>query len=1076
MKIFFKRPLLKLVKITGISIGSLLLLLYMLPILFPGTIGDKIKSWTNKSIEGEINFSKVRLSFFTHFPSFTLNLYDFTLKGSAPFKTDTLIAADNIAFGINLKSLFFDKKINIDKIFLSEASMNVKVNEKGEANYNIYITDKNKQQAITDSTNTALRLEKISITNSHLIYNDASVDMLIDAKGFNYNGNGDLSEAIFDLHSRAEIDSLDFSFANAPYLKNKKVNADLITKINTNSLSFLFQQNKLLINKLPVQFNGKLDFLKNGYDLDFTASSTNSDLDDFVTALPPQYITWQKNTTIKGITDLLLTLKGKYIASSNTMPNFAFNMKIREGSVQYIKAPVPASNLFLNLQTTMPSLNTDSLLVKVDSLFFNIDKDYFSAVINTTGIAHPFVHARIDASMDLEKMDKALGLQTMDLKGKCTLHFTAKGKYASGPNPKSIRHENVLLSIPSFNLDANLANGYFKYATLPQAASNISFDVSSSCPDNDYNNTGLSITNLSAIALNNFIKGHVSVDNLKNKMIDAGLQSSINLNEIKNIFPLKDLDIKGLLKFNITAKGRYDAASKKFPLTVADIVLTKGSIQTSYYPNPISNIEITAKAVNAGGTLKDQELTVQPAYFQFEGKPFEVQATFKNFDNIGYDIKAHGELDVAKIYKVFSRKGLDVTGNIKANLHLQGTQSDALNKNYGRLNNEGTLELKDIATATEYLPKPFIIREGLFKFQQDKMWFNNFTAVYGQSDMHMNGYLQNVIAYALSNDAVLKGNFNLQSNYFNVDEWMVYGTDETNKQHVSNTSKADTAAIGTGVVMIPANWDVTLTANAKKVVFNGINLHNAKGNLAIDKGLLTLQKTGFSLIGSETLMDAAYSSKSINSAAFDFHIDAKDFDIKKAYDSIKLFRDMATAAGKAQGIVSLNYSVKGKLDGNMKPIYPSLEGGGVLSVKKVKVKGFKLFTAVSSKTGKDSISNPDVSKVDIKTKIKNNLITLERFKIKMLGFRLRMEGQTSLDGKLNLKLRLGLPPLGIIGIPMRVKGTQENPLIKMGKGDQEELSETEYKEEGIQPEKKLEEKKEDAKNREERNQKENKPQ
>jgi AsmA protein len=36
---------------------------------------------------------------------------------------------------------------------------------------------------------------------------------------------------------------------------------------------------------------------------------------------------------------------------------------------------------------------------------------------------------------------------------------------------------------------------------------------------------------------------------------------------------------------------------------------------------------------------------------------------------------------------------------------------------------------------------------------------------------------------------------------------------------------------------------------------------------------------------------------------------------------------------------------------------------------------------------------------------------------------------------MNLKFRIGLPPLGIIGIPMTVTGTQENPKVKRGKGD-----------------------------------------
>lgn len=523
-------------------------------------------------------------------------------------------------------------------------------------------------------------------------------------------------------------------------------------------------------------------------------------------------------------------------------------------------------------------------------------------------------------------------------------------------------------------------------------------------------------------------------------MVDASLQANVDLAAIKKIYPLKNIDLEGLLQLNLTSKGQYELADNKFPLTVADISLSNGSIKTPYYPGPVSKIQVTAKAVNAGGTLKAQELFIEPASFMFEGKPFSIVASFKNFENILYDVKANGELDIARIYKVFLKKGLDVTGYVKADCRLQGTQNDAVNGHYNKLHNEGTLQLKDIATTTEYLPQPFVIKEGLFVFSQDKMQFHHFKALYGQTDMSMDGYLQNVLGYIMSPKAMLKGSFGLRSQNINVDEWMVFGAAQT-KDSAARTSAES------GVLVVPANLDLSITAHAGKVSFKGIDISDAKGELGLSNGVLSIKNTGFNLLGSVTSMDAVYSNTGINRASFDMKIDARDFDVKKAYDSIRLFRDMATVAGKSQGIVSLNYSVKGKLDGNMQPLYPSLEGGGVLSVKSVKIKGFKLFTAVSSKTGKDSVANPDVSKVEIKSRIKNNIISFERFKIKMAGFRLRMEGQASFDGHLKMKMRLGLPPLGIIGIPMNVTGTQENPKIKLGRGNNEALSETEYKEE-----------------------------
>ena len=350
--------------------------------------------------------------------------------------------------------------------------------------------------------------------------------------------------------------------------------------------------------------------------------------------------------------------------------------------------------------------------------------------------------------------------------------------------------------------------------------------------------------------------------------------------------------------------------------------------------------------------------------------------------------------------------------------------------------------LKNIKTTTEYLPKPFIIKEGLFTFNQDKMSFNNFSATYGASDFNMNGYMQNVINFTLSEAAVLKGNFTFTSNFINLDEFMMGGPSTQKTEVKTNENKTPTST-ETVVIIIPSNLDLNLSATAKKITFGELNIHESKGNLTVNQGKLNLSNSSLNIIGCNVNMNALYYNETSNRAFFDFKVLAKDFDIKKAYNEIKMFREMATAAEKAEGIVSLDYKVNGKLDANMQPIYPSLVGGGKLSVKKVKMMGFKMFGAVSKKTDTKAIKNPDVSEVDINTTIKNNIITIERFKFKVAGFRPRIEGTTSFDGKLNIKMRLGLPPLGILGIPMTITGTQENPKVKLGK-QTEDLQETEY--------------------------------
>jgi AsmA protein len=251
--------------------------------------------------------------------------------------------------------------------------------------------------------------------------------------------------------------------------------------------------------------------------------------------------------------------------------------------------------------------------------------------------------------------------------------------------------------------------------------------------------------------------------------------------------------------------------------------------------------------------------------------------------------------------------------------------------------------------------------------------------------------------------------------------------------------------VASGVVVVPPNFDIQFDATADKVNLDNLILEKLNGSMAITQGKLVLNNSSVDIIGCNVKTELVYQSESPSRANFDFKIAAQNFDVQRAYKEIKLFREMASAAENAEGIISLDYKVAGKLNENMQPIFPSLTGGGTLSVKNVKMKGFKLFGAVSEKTGKEAINNPDLSKVDIKTTIKNNLITIERFKFKVAGFRPRMEGQTSFDGALNIKMRLGLPPLGIIGIPMKITGTKDDPKVSFGR-QSEDLKETQYEE------------------------------
>ena len=902
MPFSFKHTALKVLKISGIVIAGILLLLFLIPLIFPGKIASEVKKVANERLDTKMDFTKSRLSFFTHFPSLTVSLDDLSLTGSAPFGNDTLLKAEQVAFGINLKRLIFDNEVKINKLYVSKALINIMVNQKGQANYNIYIAPEDTKN--TTEEGTAIRLERIDLEDCHVKYNDRSAKILVDAKGFNYIGKGNLSEDIFDLNTDAKIDSVDFYYNKTAYLRKKEVRADLITRINTHALSFILQKNELKINKLPLKFTGLFSILRDGYKINIKAASENTTLKDLFSVMPPEYLTWMNETEISGNSDLLFTFKGNYNVAKKQKPDLAFNMKVNKGAINYQNAPAPLTDFQMDLNAVMPQLDVEKLLINLNTMKFKVgEKDYFNAYLHSKGFTEMDVNASVKGALDLATVDAALGLNTIDL--------------------------------------------------------------------------------------------------------------------------------HGILKTNIQARGTFSNTKKLFPKTIGGISLRNGSLKTDAYPNPITDITFIANVLNKAGTFKDLIISVAPASFVFEGNPMYVNATLSDFSDLAYNAKIKGELNVGRIYKVFSRKGVDITGYAKADLSLKGKQSYATNGQYDKLDNKGTIILKNIKATSELFPKAFFIKQGNFRFQNEKMWFERFNASYGKSDFAINGYLLNTINYFLESHGTLSGDFNMKSKLINVNEFMALEKGENTDRNLEVEYAKEDHPKMSGVVIIPKNLNVALTTNVEKVEYNGLVLNKLTGKIGISKGNFFLENTNFNIIDCILGINAQYRDESPTTANFDAHFTARDFSVQRAYKEIPMFHDMVTAAEKAEGIISIDYKVKGDLDGNMGPIYESLEGAGTINLRDVKVKGLKLFEGISSQTGQKSLDDPGLEGIEIKSTIDNNLIHIEPFTFSVASFKPTIKGTTSFDGLLDLRMRLGLPPFGIIGFPIVITGTHQEPKIKI---------------------------------------------
>ena len=1024
-----KKVLFNILKITGLTVGSVLLMLFLLPALFPGAVTGKIKQWTNESITGELNFSRIRLSFFKHFPSLTLTLYDFSLTGSEPFAADTLMAGRSISFGINLASLFAETMV-VDQFFVEGALINVQVDEQGRANYNIYQGSADTAAAASDTTDTRLNINGIFINHSRLVYHDRSIPLIIRADGFRYEGRGNLADSQFDLQSNLHADSLDFIFDGTAYVQRKRLEADLLTGINTSSLTFRFARNNLLINKLPVDFTGSMSILRDGYDIDLKVISGVTDFGNIFSALPPDYDDWFAGTQFGGQSRITVEMGGSYRAATGQAPDLSVGLWVHDGSIQYQATPAPLEHVWINGAVHLPGLNPDSIRLAVDTLNFQLADGKTEASLLLKGLDRPFVKASIVSNINLRLLDQALGLSNLDLQGELSLNGQLEGVYRTGQNPGRIRPDTVITAIPAFRLNAELSGGYFHYQDLPLALEQLAGRVQSACASGNPKDLSFSVSGFTAKLGEGQIAADLSAEIPENR-IKAAVKARLQLDDLARAVPLEGYELAGALVADLSADGVFNPGNRSFPAANGAVQLTGGRILTPYYPHPIEQVQVSA-GIQAD-RYDNLAVSLQPVSFVFEGQPFQVTARVSNPGNLQYRIRADGALDLGRIYQVFAMQGYGVAGRLQAHLDLNGAAADPLS---GR--NTGELRVSDLVLRSDDYPAPFLIPKATLRFDQDKAWLDQTLLRYGRNEFNLKGYTRNFIAHAIDGSTLL-GSLSVSCPSLYIDDFMVFAPPPD--------LPPQSAAPAEGVVQLPADMDLSLEASVKEILYGQTRLEDFSGKVTLKDGRMALEQIQAGMAGATFHISGDYTPEDLRRAAFSAAFKADSFDVRRAYNEIPLFREMAPAAAKAEGLVSVNYELAGQLNAQMAPVYPGIKGGGELRLEQVRVSGLKLFGAVAKATQKDSINNPDLKAVVMKSAVANNIITIERTRMKVFGFRPRIEGQVSLDGRLNLRFRLGLPPFGALGIPMTITGLSSDPKVEIRRGKEEdELEEVEERE------------------------------
>lgn len=422
-------------KILGISLGIIFLLLLAIPFIFQGQIKDMVKTFLNQNLNAHVEFTDVDLSFISNFPQAHISVEGLKITNKAPFEGQTLISANSIAFTMSVKELFKkteDEPIVINSIDINQALLTLKTNTIGQTNYDIALKDEQESHNTSTEDNNnndsgfTFDIDNYGITNSALTYIDETSKTKMFITELNHKGKGTFSAEVSELDTQTEA-NVSFSLDSTTFLNNTHIKLDAILGLDLEHQKYTFKDNRGYINQLPLEFDGYIQLLDEGQNIDITFENPGSSFKDFLAVVPETY---SKNISdVETTGDFKVSGKIKGMVTETTIPTMDINIVSNNASFKYPDLPKRVENISINTSIKNATGNMDDTFVEIKTLDFKIDEDRFTSSATLKNITqNMLVNANIDGTLNLGNITKAYPIELENelsgiVKGKLHTNF-----------------------------------------------------------------------------------------------------------------------------------------------------------------------------------------------------------------------------------------------------------------------------------------------------------------------------------------------------------------------------------------------------------------------------------------------------------------------------------------------------------------------------------------------------------------------------------------------------------------------------------------------------------------------------
>ncbi len=470
----------------------------------------------------------------------------------------------------------------------------------------------------------------------------------------------------------------------------------------------------------------------------------------------------------------------------------------------------------------------------------------------------------------------------------------------------------------------------------------------------------------------------------------------------------KNLESKGTLQFNGFAKGTY--TDKSLPAFEFNLGVQQGWFKYPSLPAPVEKFELAMQVSNPDGEIDHTKIQLNKLHFEIKNEPVDMHLVLTEpISNPFIDMSLKAKLNLANVLEIMPMPGMELRGNLLADLAFKGHVNDLEKKQYEQFQASGKIVAENMYVKSATLPAPFELKNAGFTFTPQFMQLANFDAKIGTSDMKLNGSVENPILYYLKK-GTLTAKFNLSSQYLNANELMGQNTTQNTQTTANDTAQLNAPAI-------PTDVHIEFNAAIQKLDYTNLKIDNFNGQLNIADGKVQLEKIALNTLGSSMNLTGFYDGTNLKSPLMEMDFSIKDLNFKKAFEHFNTVKKLAPIAEHMEGSCNATFKLNTPLTNHMQPVMSKVNANGSVFVNSAQINQIAVLDKLAEQFKNPALNQIGVSKVGIAFQVKDGKVFTQPFELKFANKVMKVSGYTSIDQQIDYtgNLLLTKSELGLIG-------------------------------------------------------------